>query len=83
MTWPLVILRVPLAAYLLIEAALAKSGDEGLLRIDSPSPGHLNLDGVVLEPDPSTLDIKVWPCCGHPIAEGHNSSCTFYGLDKS
>lgn len=51
MTYTLVILRIPLSAYREVEEALARAGDEGLRRIDSPRTGHLNLDGVALEVD--------------------------------
>lgn len=77
-------LRVPLEVYEAITRRLRESGEEGQLRIDSPTPGHLNLDGVVLEVEPSRESLKrtIWPCCGFPRNGGHNASCTFYGMDE-
>ena len=79
MTWPLVTLRVPALAMAGVRAALVAAGSEGLLRIDNPEEGDLNLDGVVLEALP---DNSLWPCCGFARSGGHNSSCTFYGCDE-
>lgn len=79
MTWPLVKLRVSALTHAGVKAALLAAGDEGLLRIDSPGRGDLNLDGVVLE---SLPDKGEWPCCGFVRTGGHNSSCTFYGCDE-
>lgn len=79
MTWPLVKLRVSALAFAGVRAALREAGPEGLLRIDNPGPGDLNLDGVVLVPLP---DNGLWPCCSFPRTGGHNSSCTFYGCDE-
>lgn len=81
MTWPLVILRVPLEAYVAIKHALILAGSEGKLRIDNPTHNHLNLDGVALEPIP-VRDEGLWPCCGFARTGGHNSSCAFYGCDE-
>lgn len=75
-------LRVPLEVYEAISRRLRESGEEGLIRIDSPTPGHLNLDGVALEVDPRTIKRTEWACCGLPRTGGHNTSCTFYGLDE-
>jgi hypothetical protein len=82
MTWPLVKLHVPLEVYEAMKRRLTESGEAGQIRIDSPTPGHLNLDGVALEVDPNTVKRTEWSCCGLPRDGGHNSSCTFYGLDE-
>lgn len=79
MTWPLVKLRVDAVGWRTVKAALMAAGSEGLLRINNPGEGDLNLDGVVLEALP---DNGLWPCCGFPRSGGHNSSCTFYGADE-